>query len=53
VFRDKDDAKYKQVVSWMDSALVQPEPDYGIHFSVPTPAFSTPATQPAGKEAGQ
>jgi hypothetical protein len=47
-FRNKEDAKYKMVVSWMNDALSQFEPEYGIHYTPPIAAPVTmPATQPA------
>lgn len=45
IFRNKDDARYKMVVNWMDSQLLQIAPDYGIHYT--PPAATLPATEPA------
>jgi hypothetical protein len=48
VFRNKDDAKYRMVVNWMNESLAPFEPQYGIYYTPPTattlPAPTTQAT---------
>jgi hypothetical protein len=43
VFRNRDDARYRAVVSWMNDTLGPVSPDYGIHYSIPT---ALPSGQP-------
>jgi tetratricopeptide (TPR) repeat protein len=45
VFRNKDDARYKTLLRWMNETLKAPAPDYGIDYVVPKP--TPPASQPA------
>jgi len=49
VFRNKDDARYKNLVNWINESLKSPAPDYGIDFKIskPTASASQPVTQPA------
>lgn len=46
IFRNKEDAKYKFTVDWMNQSLVPIDPDYGIRYSPPTAVMGA-ATQPA------
>src|SRR5206468_12782743 len=48
--RSKEDAKWRQVVAWINEALVVPAPDYGIRYEIPNappplPPSSAPSTQ--------
>jgi hypothetical protein len=36
VFRNRDDARYRAVVQWMNETLAPMTPDYGIHYTLPT-----------------
>lgn len=45
-FRNKQDPRYEQIVSWMDKTLAPVSPDYGISFTIPAPA-TEPASRPA------
>ena len=43
VFRNMDDARFRQILEWMDKSLKQPEPDYGIKFD----PLRAPSSQPS------
>jgi hypothetical protein len=47
VFRNREDARYRAVVQWMNETLAPVTPDYGIHYTLPT-ALPTgaPSTAP-------
>jgi hypothetical protein len=49
IFRNKQDARYLMVVDWMNNALNNVEPDYGIRYTPPSALPPNPgaATQPA------
>jgi hypothetical protein len=48
VFRNKDDAKYRMVVGWMNDSLAQLDPDYGVHYTPPiASSVPAPTSQPA------
>jgi hypothetical protein len=48
IYRDKDDARYRTVVDWMNNALAQPEPQYEIQFTPPTAAAPPASAAPQG-----
>jgi hypothetical protein len=60
VFRNKEEARYQQVVRWMNETLRTIEPNYGIDYEIPgtaaaratpaAPATAPATTQPAGNE---
>lgn len=46
IFRSRDDARFKQLISWMRDSLRPVEPHYGIEYTPPGEVQAT--TQPAG-----
>jgi hypothetical protein len=48
VFRNRDDARYRAVVSWMNETLSPVTPDYGVRYTLPTALpMGTPTTAPS------
>lgn len=50
IFRSRDDARYKQLITWMRDSLRPVEPQYGIEY---TPPGMVPTSQPTSAPAGQ
>jgi hypothetical protein len=48
VYRNTDDVRYVQLLTWMNKTLAQPDPDYSmIRYEPPVAATSQPATRGA------
>lgn len=54
IFRGRDDARYKQLISWMRDSLRPVEPHYGIDYTPPGMMATTqPANEPTSRPAGE